>query len=47
MLDDRRGLAVVVILVGDELAATIGTQVLEAKSEKNDEVLHKLDQSRQ
>ena len=43
MQDDRHGLAVVVVVVGDELGATIGSNILEAKSERYDEVLHKFD----
>ena len=47
LLDDRRGRAVVTVVVSDELATAIDTQVLNAKSERHDEVLHELDQSRQ
>ena len=46
-MDDRQDLAVVAVAVGNELAAIIGMQVLEAKSERHDEVLHEFDQSRQ
>ena len=46
LLDGHRGLAVVAVVVGDELAAAIGTQVLEAKSKRHDRVLHEFDQSR-
>ena len=47
MLDDRRGFAIVAVVVGDELAVAIGTRVLEAKSRRHDKVLHGFDQSRQ
>ena len=47
LLNGHRVLAVVKVVVGDELAATIGTQALEVKSERHDIVLHELDQSRQ
>ena len=47
MLDDQRGLAVVAVIVCDELAAAIGTQVFEAKCERHEKVLHEFDQSRQ
>ena len=46
LLDDYRGLAVVAVVVGGELAAAIGTQVAEAKSERHKEVLYEFDQSR-
>ena len=46
LLDDRRGLEVVAVVVSVELAAVIGAQVLEAKSERHDKVLHEFDQSR-
>ena len=38
LMGDRRGLAVVTVVVGDEFAATIGTQGFEAKLERHDEV---------
>ena len=47
LLDDRRGLAVVAVVVGDEFAVAIDTQVLKAKSERHGEVLHEFDQSHQ
>ena len=47
MLDDRHGLTVVTVVVGNEVTAIIGMQVLEAKFESCDEVLHEFDQSRQ
>ena len=47
LLGGRRGLAVVAVVAGDDLATAIGTQVLEAKSERHGEVLHEFDQSRQ
>ena len=43
LLNDRHGLAVVTVVVGDKLAAAIGTQVLEAKSERHDKGLHEFD----
>ena len=45
-LDNRRGLAVVTVLLSSELTVAIGTQVLEAKSDRHDRVLHGFDQSR-
>ena len=44
LLDGHRGLAAVAVVVGDELAAAIGTQVLEAKLERH-EVLHEFNHS--
>ena len=41
------GSAVVAVVVSDELATAIGTQVLKEKSERHDDVLHEFDQSRQ
>ena len=46
LLEDSRGLEVVTVVAGDELATAIGTKVLEAKSERHDKVLHEFDQSR-
>ena len=45
LLDDHRGLATVAEVVGDELSTAIGTQVLEAKTERY-EVLREFDQGR-
>ena len=47
LLDDCRDHAVVTVVVGDELAAAFGTQVLKAKSERHDVVLHGFHQSLQ
>ena len=47
LLNNRRDLAVVMVVVGNKLAAAIGTEVLKAKSKRQDEVLHKFDQLRQ
>ena len=47
ILHDSRGLAVVKVEAGDELATAIDTQVLEATSERHDKVLHEMDESRQ
>ena len=47
LLNDYRGLAAVAVVIGDELDADICMQVLEAKPERYDKVLHEFDQSRQ
>ena len=47
LLDGRRGLATVAVIVGGELTAKIGTQVLEAKLKRYGQVFCNFDQSRQ
>ena len=47
LLDNRRDLPVVAVVVDDKLAVAIGSQVLETKSERLDKVLNEFDQSRQ
>ena len=47
LLNDRRGLAVATVVVDDELAVAIDAQVLNAKSERHNEVLPEFEQSHQ
>ena len=47
LLDDHHGLAVVAVVVGGKILATIDTLVLEAKFKNHDEGLHEFELNRQ